>query len=94
VLEAVRYKHPLVLGRVLLWGSVVEGARGWRGEYAYPKDLFVIEGRGRTSELLEGLQAYGVPVQAMSTRELRRQPPTTPPLPHWWTRFVSALSGC
>jgi hypothetical protein len=94
VLEAVgRKRRPLVLGRVLLWGSVVPGARGWRAEYAYPKDLFVVEDRARNPELLEGLQAYGVPVQLMSTRELRRQPPTVPPQPHWWTRLVAALSG-
>lgn len=30
-----------VVGRVSLWGEVVEAERGWRGEHAYPQALFV-----------------------------------------------------
>ena len=29
------------LGRVLLWGRIVESDRGWRAEYAYPYDVAV-----------------------------------------------------
>jgi hypothetical protein len=42
-----------VLGRVFLWGVVVEGKYGWRGELAYPAQLdsdvavlYGAEGRG------------------------------------------------
>jgi hypothetical protein len=31
--------RPLALGRISLWGRIVEGANGWRGQYAYPLDL-------------------------------------------------------
>ena len=34
----------LVLGRVSLWGHVVESERGYRGEFAYPYDLEVLGG--------------------------------------------------
>jgi hypothetical protein len=29
------------LGRVSLWGSVIECERGWRASYAYPAALYV-----------------------------------------------------
>jgi hypothetical protein len=35
--EAIQY----VVGRVSLWGLVVECERGWRGSYAYPAALYV-----------------------------------------------------
>lgn len=49
-----------VLGRVALWGTVVECAEGWRGQLAYPVLLFVPEAR---AELAEALGVYGVPVE-------------------------------
>jgi hypothetical protein len=71
------FRHPgpslggalRVLGRVALWGSVVECERGWRASYAYPVVLFVpaVGGRGRSIpgalEAAWGLADYGVPVE-------------------------------
>jgi hypothetical protein len=59
-----------VIGRVALWGDVVEGPFGWRASQAYPVELFVPEpmvagGNGRRAyveEILLALEAYRVPV--------------------------------
>jgi hypothetical protein len=60
-----------VIGRVALWGDVVEGACGWRASHAYPLELFVpspavahrgLRQRAHVSEILFGLEAYEVPV--------------------------------
>ena len=75
-----------VVGRVRLWGDVVECDGGWRGEHAYPSALFVPTGRalgwrrGRIAppsapveRVALGLAAYGVPVEivdCMTDREL------------------------
>ena len=32
-----------VMGRVSLWGRVVEHSRGWRAQYAYPYSLCVFD---------------------------------------------------
>lgn len=38
--------YPIsVLGRVALWGKVVPGDKGWRAEYAYPLELFVLDAK-------------------------------------------------
>jgi hypothetical protein len=56
------------VGRVSLWGSVVECERGWRGSYAYPAALYVptrsVARRPRLTprQVAEGLVDYGVPV--------------------------------
>jgi hypothetical protein len=50
-----------VVGRVSLWGKVVEGTQGWRSEFAYPAELFVpFEAWELATPLRE---VYGVPVQ-------------------------------
>jgi hypothetical protein len=49
-----------VLGRVALWGTVVECDEGWRGQLAYPVLLLVAEAR---PDLAAGLREYGVPVE-------------------------------
>lgn len=59
-----------VLGRVLLWGKVVECERGWRAERAYPERLYVNE-----PTAAEGLGDYGVPVAALSTGSPRPPSP-------------------
>jgi hypothetical protein len=48
-----------VFGRVLLWGSTVEGELGWRAACARPVEIFV---SAAVTESLDGLEAYGVPV--------------------------------
>jgi hypothetical protein len=63
----------VAIGRVALWGRVVEHTRGYRGEYAYPLDLRVHSGDlqgvfgGNSPEQLlsiseELARGYGVPV--------------------------------
>jgi hypothetical protein len=58
--------RPLVIGRVLLWGKVVEGTRGWRAELAYPERLWVPATDGHYTagvwETADGLGEYGVDV--------------------------------
>ena len=63
-----------VVGRVALWGDVVECERGWRASHAYPSRLcapVVVPFRrrrreARTSEqIAAALGAYGVPVESV-----------------------------
>lgn len=50
----------VAIGRVSLWGRVVEHERGYRGQYAYPYDIFLIDG---THEIARSLAArYAVDV--------------------------------
>jgi hypothetical protein len=62
--ETIQY----AVGRVSLWGVVIECERGWRAAYAYPARLYVptrsVARRPRLSsrELAEGLAGYGVSV--------------------------------
>jgi hypothetical protein len=51
-----------VFGRVLLWGSVLEGASGWRAARARPVEIFVPPAVANAAGVAEGLRAYGVPV--------------------------------
>lgn len=50
-----------VIGQVEIWGRVVECENGWRSEYAYPKELWLLD---------KGLESvswrYGVPVRRLS----------------------------
>lgn len=55
-----------VFGRVLLWGSTVEGKLGWRAACARPVEIFV---PSAVSEPVEGLEAYGVPVHVLQPIE-------------------------
>jgi hypothetical protein len=62
--ETIQY----AVGRVSLWGLVIECERGWRASCAYPAALYLprrsVARRPRLTprELAEGLAAYGVPV--------------------------------
>lgn len=38
--------HPIVLGRVQLWGRVLPHSAGYRAELAYPYELEVLPGEG------------------------------------------------
>ena len=60
-----------LIGRVALWGDVVEGPLGWRASHAYPIELFVpasvaaqtgYRRRGYVDETMLALEEYGVPV--------------------------------
>jgi hypothetical protein len=59
-----------VIGRVSLWGTVVECAHGWRASLAYPAQLYVPQlPRGRHAALARqfalDLTEYGVPVDLL-----------------------------
>jgi hypothetical protein len=63
--ERVRHR---VLGRVRLWGSVVETDFGWRASHAYPAHIYVpthrANGRRVDADYLAlGLARYRVPVE-------------------------------
>jgi hypothetical protein len=75
----------LVLGRVSLWGKVVECQRGWRGERAYPAGIYVprLSAEGRfllarspgAERVALALRSYGVPIESVacaSVAELAR----------------------
>jgi hypothetical protein len=76
-----------VIGRVSLWGTVIECEGGWRGALGYPAAVFVPAVRRRrlrgglsragvpVEQIAEGLEVYGVPVElldASSNRDLQR----------------------
>jgi hypothetical protein len=56
------------IGRVALWGTVIECADGWRASRAYPRRIYLPK-RGepdapaRPHELADALSSYGVPVE-------------------------------
>jgi hypothetical protein len=66
-------RSPLI-GRVALWGRVIECERGWRSEFAYPTRLYLLRAalsrrRGRDAQALAGrLAVYGVPVDVLEAR--------------------------
>jgi hypothetical protein len=57
---------PQAIGRVLLWGDVVEGERGWRASHAAPELLYLPMRGAAERERLEAfawdLSRYGAPV--------------------------------
>jgi hypothetical protein len=67
------WRHPRVVGRAALWGSVVECERGYRATLAYPAHIY-LPTRARLpsgpswGEIADNLMAYGVPVEALETR--------------------------
>jgi hypothetical protein len=70
--DDVRQRHLCgrAIGRVSLWGSVVEGDLGWRGSHAYPQRIFLpsTDRNGRdvdVDEMLEGLSRYRVPIEVV-----------------------------
>jgi len=50
---------PSVIGKVSLWGRVIETENGFRAQYAYPEELWTWSAESSAEEL--GL-LYGVPV--------------------------------
>jgi hypothetical protein len=69
--EVIQY----AVGRVSLWGVVVECERGWRASCAYPAALYVptraLVRRPRLTprDLAEGLACYRVPVKLADARD-------------------------
>jgi hypothetical protein len=67
-----------VIGQVSLWGSVLEGGRGWRASHAYPSRLYVparcLSGPSRLSAgtVALALTDYGVPVELLDGMTKRR----------------------
>jgi hypothetical protein len=68
-----------VIGRVALWGDVVEGPSGWRASHAYPVELYVpspvvavsgLRRRAYVDEILLALEAYRVPVDVVAPSAL------------------------
>jgi hypothetical protein len=65
------------IGRVALWGEVVECESGYRAQHAYPTHLYVPAFRrsrwpGRRADVedvLFGLAAYGVPVEIVAAAD-------------------------
>jgi hypothetical protein len=62
-----------VIGRVYLWGSVVEGSLGWRASAAFPAHLYVPpaadSARVDPERVAGALHDYGVPVEVLSVEE-------------------------
>ena len=54
--------RPVALGRVSLWGRILVREHGYRAQYAYPYELFLIGGDDRLAAALRRL--YRVDVQA------------------------------
>jgi len=72
-----------VVGRVSLWGTVIECEGGWRSSLGYPAALFVPGVRRRrrrvglagadspVEDIAVGLAAYGVPVELLDASDDR-----------------------
>jgi hypothetical protein len=74
--ELLEWSHYLrvgsgerVFGRVLVWGSLVEGEHGWRGAFAYPASIVVPAAVEDADSVAEGLRVYGVPVETVRAPE-------------------------
>ena len=62
--------HDVVaIGRVALWGRVIEGEAGWRASFAYPEHLYLLSRQRshleRVERLAWELTAYGVPIEIL-----------------------------
>jgi hypothetical protein len=73
--RALFYSAERVVGRVALWGDVVESESGWRAQRAYPLELFVpavttvrghLGGCIHADEIVIALSAYRVPVEVLA----------------------------
>ena len=51
---------PAAIGRVSLWGRVIENSGGWRAEFAYPYDLLLFGGDASLAAELRGRYAVDV----------------------------------
>jgi hypothetical protein len=61
------------IGRVALWGTVIECERGYRASHAYPRLVYLpvdsyLHGRYSWDEVIAGLGVYGVRVEPLAAR--------------------------
>jgi hypothetical protein len=97
IADAVRYAESYgsrhwrvvhrVVGRVSLWGSVLEYTDGWRAARAYPLELFVPrigppESPGAEAVAI-ALAEYGVPVEIVEGTGAEKFGRALQPLPSW-----------
>jgi hypothetical protein len=55
-----RPARPIALGRVSLWGRILEREHGFRAQYAYPYEVVVLGGDDRIAHDLRSLYAIDV----------------------------------
>jgi hypothetical protein len=65
-----------LIGRVALWGRVIEGEYGWRAQYAYPREFVVLERESWRPPYggvnpWDHLREFGVPVSFAGTQDMR-----------------------
>ena len=61
--------EALAVGRVALWGRVLDDESGWRGQYGVPVSVSVVPelvGEAELDSIVAALGAYGVPVGTMA----------------------------
>jgi hypothetical protein len=58
--SAAAGRRPLALGRVSLWGRVIENIDGFRAQYAYPYDLELVGGDEQLAGALRARYAVDV----------------------------------
>jgi len=87
------YPEILIVGRVALWGRVVEYEDGWRGQYGYPQALYVPRTVRANAEALQLLDSFDVPVLDAAELEPRGwAPPVTSRAP-WSLADVADAPG-
>jgi len=69
-LGVIHGARSALIGRVALWGEVIECELGWRGAFAYPTHLYLLRARlsrsGRSGrDVARRLAVYGVPVEVV-----------------------------
>jgi hypothetical protein len=58
------YDHVSIIGTVSLWGRVIETSNGFRAEYAYPSELWLLD------DHMEDIgRVYGVPVRVEARKD-------------------------
>jgi len=78
--------HIFAVGRVALWGKVIEHSRGYRAEYAYPLDVTIVQEFSRSLEdrYMKSLhEMYQVDVRYSPEMWKVRVPRPLPPAPRW-----------
>jgi hypothetical protein len=71
-LEHAQDEVARAMGRVALWGDVVECERGWRASHAYPLDLYVCAPAWPTTavdKLVDELERYAVPIRRVRSND-------------------------